>query len=270
MKKKAILLLAALSGVVHEAAAQKKTENKTQIITFETKDYSGKSESDNPGKNSLTIGVLSWFNGYIPVHYERRLTNFLSVQVGGGITMRSYGNDFGQLVHEDGRESNFFNSGNSALTDVTDKYESYLYRKTRPGYYLSVSPRVYFSDNVMDGFTLAPMLEYKQFRYAAQLADVKATDASAYEEGDVPRVSEIFGESMKCLDFTMNVGGHYQSDNHMVLAWNVGFGIRNLDAKRLDLGYSSDMGATRYINAVHAYSKVRPLLTFDLRIGGWF
>lgn len=265
-------IVIALLFVTTAVQAQKQgPRRETQIITFDTKNYSPReTEDDETGKNSLTIGMLSWLNGYVPVYYERTLTSFLSLQVGGGATMRSYGNDFGQIVHGDEGESEYFGYG-SEYSNVTDKYESYKYRKSNLGYYLSASPRIYFNENVLDGFFLGPVIEYKKFNYATQRVNELTTDMSALDESEVPRNGVKFDETMKCLDFTLNIGGHFQSENHMVVAWNFGFGVRNLSATRLDIGYANDgNGNFVYTDAVRDYSKVRPLLTFDFRIGGWF
>jgi hypothetical protein len=70
--------------------------NAQKTITFDTKDAKGghsHSFNHGDGKNSASVGLLSWFNGYVPFYYERSLLSMLSVQVGAGLTVRSFGSD---------------------------------------------------------------------------------------------------------------------------------------------------------------------------------
>ncbi len=267
MRSKFLLIAVALIAGSASVHAQK-------TITFESSNYSSHSRSRrdaNNAKNSLTIGVISWLNGYVPVHYERAVTKFLSVQVGAGITFHSYGNDFGELFYDEGQKDVLFNNSDG-YTDIGDNYYNYKHRKSKLGYYLSFSPRIYFRDNIMNGFTLAPLLEYKRFNYSAQMADITPGTYPETDEDAVPHSGSYMKEHTNCLDVMLSVGGHYQGGSHLAMAWCIGFGIRNMSASRLDLGYYTDPIAAQqyYVNRERDFKTVRPLVTFDYRIGGWF
>ena len=224
------------------------------------------------GKNSVTIGTLAGFNGYLPVCYERKATSFLSIQIGAGPTFRSLGNDMGQIVYNDGVNSDYFNFI-SGYNDVTDHYENYKYRKTGSGYYLSVAPKFYFLDNCMDGFFLSPAISYKRFNYTARLAD-ETVDQGQYfftsEDDIVPRTDAKMHEHVNCLDFTIGIGGHFQAQNHFVFSWDIGWGVRSMSAQRLDLGYFYNGSSSYWQNHERSYSAIRPLMIFDIKLGGWF
>jgi hypothetical protein len=258
------------------------TVNAQQTITF---------DSDNPGykkkkkkevkANSATIGIISAFNGFIPVYLERKVADFMSVQVGAGLTFRSISNDMGQILNEDGTNSEYTDAhsvivGTTSIYDVEDSYESYKYRNARPGYCFSVAPRIYFGNNVMDGFFLAPEFSYKMYRYSAQLADGSVPIVGSYpsygDDSEVPRSSKKMNEYMACMDYTLSIGGHYQRSNKMAVAWSLNAGVRRFQAQRLDvyLEYDSSTSTSILKNMGREYDGLRPLIMFNLAIGGCF
>jgi hypothetical protein len=79
-----------------------------KVITFESKDAKlghNKAFKGGEGKNSITAGMLSWFNGYVPVYYERSVLSMLSIQIGAGATCRTLGSDLGFVMAGEGETS---------------------------------------------------------------------------------------------------------------------------------------------------------------------
>ena len=75
MNLKNIVAAVLLASGALPAGAQK-------TITFESKDAKlghSRAYTRGEGKNSITAGLLSWFNGYVPVYYERSVLSMLSV-----------------------------------------------------------------------------------------------------------------------------------------------------------------------------------------------
>lgn len=265
---KAIVLCSLALLIGNMAGAQK-------VITFESHDSKTghkKSGTAGEGKNSVTVGLLSWFSGYTPVYYERSVLSMLSLQVGAGVTTRSFGADLGYGIYSEGETSDIFTSQNSR-NDVKDDYAHYKFRKSLPGLFVSFAPKLYYHDEGMDGAYVSPTISYKVFRFAAQMADETA-DPTQYGTGDdrlIPHIKQEQSESVRCIDFAVNFGGHYQSRKHVVIGWNTGIGIRNSSAERLDIGVVNDaQNVARYKNAVAEYSKTKLLLTLNFVIGGWF
>lgn len=271
MKSYFISYLAAAIFVLwtgNQAGAQK-------MITFESRSVTNskykkrRRQHEDDAKNSVTMGFASLLNGYIPVYYERTIAPMLTVQVGAGFTFRSFMNDIGATIYEDGYESDRFDGSNDY--DINDDYASYRYRKMKMGQYLSLAPRLYFRQSALNGAYIGPMVEYKNYRYAARLADVTANAALVYEEDEVPRASETLSEQMRCIDFTFNFGGHFQAANHVALGFNIGIGGRDISAERLDLGRVTDQnGKSHFVNATHQFKTTRPLFVFNFIVGGWF
>ncbi|HRO41530.1 MAG TPA: hypothetical protein PL009_01755 [Flavipsychrobacter sp.] len=232
-------------------------------------------------KNSVTLGIVSAINGYTPVYYERALTSFLSVQVGAGITYRSFGNDFGQIIWNDGKNSELVENGVAGMQDVDDQYYHYKHRKAALGSYFSVAPKIYFSDNVMDGFYLAPTVEWKMYRFNAQMANTNKSleeiqNSYSYfsfdsDDRNIPKTSNKLAESMNCLDISLMVGGHYQRANRLTIGWNISLGLRKANSKRLDIYTVDDANGKSYFrNNVRTYDSMKPLISANLVLGGVF
>lgn len=260
MKKQLIFWL--FAGLLAPASA-----NAQKVITFESHTASsGKRHRQEAGANSITFGLGSFINGYNALYYERKVLDFMSISVGGGVTYRSYMNDFGAVLANDGENSDYF-----FYQDIKDDYASYKYRTVSPGLYASLAPRIYFSDEAMNGFYLSPALEVKQYNFKARMADVTVAPNNYYGYSDVPYSTATASEYMHCLDATINAGGHHQLRNHLVVGWNVGFGLRHQNSERLDLGIVQDgSGNLSYANRMRDYSTTKPLFTFNFVLGGWF
>lgn len=244
----------------------------TQIITFESSDISTtKPASESYKKNAVGMPLLSWVQGYLPVYYERHLTNFMSVRVGAGLTFRSFTNDLGMLIWKDGRVSDYFDEYDTpGEVDIQDTYESYKFRTPGVGYYLSVAPKFYVHNEGMNGFTVYPSLEYKHFGFKSKLArtDVSTNYMSTYDT-EVPRQKKKFmKEANRCLDFTINLGGLYQKDNKFYIEWRIGAGIRKQWGTRLDVGHNTV--TDRLVNIERDYSRLKPVFATDIIIGGLF
>lgn len=280
-----IALLVALAG---NTVAQVITTDTivVQTITFESTDVTGKVKQLNaPVKNSVGMGILSWANGYLPVYYERYILDFMSIKVGAGLTFRSFCNDLGQLIWNDGRASNTFGSYSYNGSNVYDSYYRYSYRKGGVGYYIAFAPKFYPRSVAMDGFNIYPMLEFKQYNYSARKAltnvtvqSVNSSDADYdYSGSSIPRQAVYsHKEYDRCLDFTVNIGGHHQTSKSFFIEWRIGAGIRKNWSSRLDVGYeqigssSSYYDNYQYRNATYTYSKIKPVVGFDIVLGGLF
>jgi hypothetical protein len=260
--KKALPFLLVLATLL-PASAQK-------TITFESTDKSSskyhKGSHAGEGKNSLTLGVISWFNGYVPVYYERSLLSMLSIQGGIGITTRNFGGDFGTLLESDEESLHFDHS-----QDIPDDYTHYKFRNTQPGLYLSLSPRVYYDDDIMDGNYIAPLFSYRLNRYSAQMAD--ETVEAIYKDDDrlIQHTSATFSEHIRYLDLGFTWGGVRQNRNHLTIGYSLGLGVRSAKGERLDIGMMEGAdGKNHYVNQVYDYDKTKFFMTFNLNVGGWW
>lgn len=270
MINKLLLVLFCLTFFIKSYAQKIKVDTViTQIITFESENRKDAPNLNNVlKKNSVGVGMASWLCGYTPVYYERQIVGFLSIQAGVGITYRSFYNDLEQLIWQDGRKSdNYYSSSyGSYITDIDELYYSYKYRKSIPGVYLSLAPKFYPAANGIDGFTVYPMIEYKLYNYKNRLPTSYSYDA--YDENDVQRSSNFIYEQNHCLDFSLNVGGHYQINSKVYIGWRTGAGVRQIWDNRLDIGYNSFNNNILY--TTQKVSRLKPFFGFDVTLGGLF
>ncbi len=245
----------------------------TQIITFESTDNnpSVKLKSEYK-KNAIGIPILSWVQGYLPVYYERHLTDFMSIKAGIGISFRSFTNDLGMVIWNDGKTSGYFDEYDTpGESDIADTYESYKFRKPGVGFYASIAPKFYIHTEGMNGFSVYPSLEYKHFSFKTQLArtDVSTNGLSYYDDKALPRQKNTFqNENNRCLDFTVNIGGLYQTNNYFFVEWRLGAGVRKHWSKRLDVG--ANQITDRLVNVERNYSRIKPVFVTDIILGGLF
>jgi hypothetical protein len=132
----------------------------------------------------------------------------------------------------------------------------------------------------MNGFFLAPAFELKNYKNKAQLANESKTTEDMIvfsdwtfeaDDRDIPHVAQTVQEDVKCMDITLNIGGHYQLKNNLVLGWNTGIGLRSMKSSRLDVYTESDgISASYFRNTIRDYESLKPLFTVNLVIGGCF
>ncbi len=229
--------------------------------------------SSDYGKNTLTVGVLSYLDGFTALSYERMLTESITVSAGAGITHKNLWMQIGDELFERNPGAGSDNhSGNRG--DIADKYGSFAHRTPQMGLYMCVSPKFYPRHESLDGTYVAPLIEYRNYRWNAQKADESPFQQAYYldtQDDQVPRTSETVSESVRCLDISVILGGHYQLGGHIVLGYHAGFGLRNIQASRLDLGYEQIQDHTyRYTNDMVRYSDSRWMVNMGFSIGGWW
>jgi hypothetical protein len=277
-----ITAIAALGCIIFQDAQAQQT------ITFEESDnkhsstYSKRKKKERKA-NSLTFGLLSAFNGSADLYYERKATDFLSVQMGGGVTYRSIGNDLGNSLNIDDRypEALDYTTANGTfLFDVDDQAYHYTYRSAKPGFMLSVAPKFYFNENVMDGFYISPKFAYKMYRYNAQRPDETVNVNGLYDfyndddDRDVPRLAaNPTNEFFRCMDYTLTFGGHYQQVSGLVFGFSISAGVRDYQQKRQDvyIEYTDNTLSTGYFRSrTNTWGGLRPLVLFNITLGGCF
>jgi len=226
----------------------------TEVIVFSSdknkcRNVSGfgstKTGHDN---NIVKVGLLYWVNGVIPVYYERKLTPWLTVQGGVGLTTRDFIADLmNEIIYTAGDGSSY------------NTYYSYQHRKALVGYYLSAQPKFYLNNDAMDGFYISPWLEFKHYAFKANMVDPTQPDLvylnNAYQN-----------EHRNCLDFTINCGWQWMY-NPLTIEFNLGAGFRRYWESRLDI----EQGNTGYYtNGLNTFNGYRPEFNIDFNFGGFF
>lgn len=225
----------------------------TQVITFgdDDEDYEYKA-------NIIKTSPSAFLFGRVPFEFERELTDFLSVQVGLGLTFSSALSGLSsELLAEINDESSGNNYCNSEqwTNDYCDDLSDADIREGKLGTIISFSPRLWFDSDGMDGSYIAPLLRYSTYKNKVQKV----------EEGlqSILRLPDSFeNESQKNFDLVVHYG--YQSLND-VITWEyfVGLGIRNQTLLRQDLGFMGN----RIRNGTQEEKEKKILVEMGLRVG---
>lgn len=219
-------------------------------------------------KNIIKIGLLSFIYGEIPLYYERYIRDFFSIQIGVGVTTRSFYSDLDYIV-QFGRKYYYATSSNYGVYNWTgpdeyDKpefYHDYTYRKSAIGPYFSVTPKFYFR-NALAGIYLGP-----HFSYSTQYYKIPNVN----EQGDWSQENGIFRESIKNKYVGLIFGGQMVGEK-ITLDMFLSAGYNFMQGRRQDIGYYyKELNAVdyeyKYMNRVLDYKLNRPYLRIDMSLG---
>ncbi len=222
------------------------------------KKYKGSSET-----NIIKIAPVSFLSGYIPVYYERELTDYLSIQLGAGITGRNY---------LKGWVNNFeFNDGSNAVTTYKDprlngaenfySENDYTNRTTSIGTYFSIQPRIYFASEGLGGAFIGFSLDKYNYKSSSD-----RIIAGSFDMNGRPIFSnEQFSEYEKLTEFAAQFGSQTLYDRISV-EYTTGFALRKRDA----LKYAFANSGNGYIEGSSSLKETKPAFTIGIKIGYHF
>ena len=113
----------------------------------------GRTKTGSGENNIIKVAPLGFISGKIPVSYERRITDLLSIQLTGGLTSKNYTNAwwFNTIDDIEERELKFENFPlPDNVDDQTDPTFDYTNRKAVLGYMFSFQPRLYFENEGLE------------------------------------------------------------------------------------------------------------------------
>lgn len=225
-------------------------------------------------RHSLTIGVPSFFDGFTAVTYERGLSTRLSIAAAAGITYNSY---FMQVRDQRIRDERY--TGSSTRTgpntfDVEEEFNNRFYHEAKPGIYLALTPKFYLSQKALDGFYIAPMLEFRDYRFRTFKGNESVFYApylTSLTEKSVQRVREDVSESFRCYDVSAIAGGHHQMRSHLVIGYHIGIGVRHSVTNRQDFGLECVREEFyRFTNGTARIAENRLIANFGFSVGGFW
>jgi hypothetical protein len=197
------------------------TVNAQYVTSSEHPAVNNKHRKKANEENIVKIAPLGFVDGSFPVFYERRITEFFSVQAGVGLTSRNYMRG----LMQDARSSIDLNDNNGTptTTDLSEKIYSFSDRSPKLGFMFSVQPRFYFdSDAPNDGFM---GISYNFYRYNF---DIPALVTSSTTSSGYAATGPIQNENEKISDIMVAFGDQILFDK-LVLEFSSGIGIRNVN-----------------------------------------
>lgn len=225
---------------------------KTKIVEF----GNNKNEDYEYKRNVIKTSPTTFIFGKQPIEFERELTNFLSLQAGVGVTFYTAISNLSGSIFSDFWSDVFDNCNTGQWQeDYCDDLSDRSIRNGKLGLMFSISPRLWFGSDGIDGSYVAPVLRYSNFKNQVQ----------RIQEGiptEIRLLDEFDDESTRNIDLVVHYG--YQILNEVV-TWEYfgGLGLRNNTRVRQDLGYLSG----RLQNGSFEEKNSSLIIEFGLRVG---
>lgn len=220
-KIKVLFLLLFIYGSSNKIFAQSRSDakdNKTVIIfnNSSTNSSDSKKKKGSSENNVIKIAPLGLLSGTFPLLYERRITDFFSLQAGIGLTQRNYirnafaGDDFSNIT---------FTYTNGITSDYSESIYSFNSRKIKMGYLFTLQPRLYFASEGLDGSFLGLSLD--NYKYNFEIPAITGNLNNYLQNGAMK------SEYEKITDYMVHFG--YQNLNDKIsFEMSTGIGIRNV------------------------------------------
>lgn len=238
-------------------------EAKAQEVIYFTKDSTSKSATIKKHKRStetniIKIAPLSFLSGSIPFYYERSINDFLSVQVGAGVTTRNYLKEWinnGEFGKSDENQDEIKWNGANQYNDNMNPANDFTNRKSSIGYTVSVEPRIYFDNEGIGGSFVS--IGYSLSKYKTSSRQIQ-TGIS-----DLMFLNTYFPEYESISDVSVNFGSQVLNDRISV-EYTIGIALRNKKGERYAYTYDSN---SKYIDGLASYKKTIPAFLFSFKVG---
>lgn len=170
MRKKSFFLFAVLlaGSLALPCLAQRKRDAKdsTVVIIFNESGSSASKKRKAAGEDNIVkIAPLGFISGSFPLLYERRINDFLTVEVGGGLTHRNYIR--GAYRKESGVDFKDYPWDlSSSRYDEADPIFNFDHRTPEIGYMFRVMPRIYFESDAPEGNYIGFLYDFSKYKFS--------------------------------------------------------------------------------------------------------
>lgn len=235
---------------------KKKTKSDVEIINFGDEADAKKGKEQTYRGIILKTSPLAFVFGRQPFEVEKEINDYLSLQIGAGLTFEPLWTGYDGLVSELNDEL-----GDSYVStvwdqDVQDDYSDYTIRSGQVGPMFTASPRFFFDSDGYEGMYIAPVL-----RYSIQNFKVQKVEEG---RGDIVRLpDDVQKESIKNTDIMVHWGSQTLYPK-LTLEWFLGAGIRLRSNTRQDVGFSA---TTLSGNAERKFNDKRLRIEMGIRVG---
>lgn len=238
--------------------SQEKKSTDTEIIIFDDDDEDNGSNDENPyiGSFVFKTNPFSAFFGTQFIEVEKPIFDFLSLEVGAGITFHDYISSIIQVENE-------YNNGRFCQStnwpenrDYCDSYTDYSFRTTDIGLTGMAGLKLYFGNTAPDGTYLSFNMQYINKNYQVQKIDE--------EFSSVKRIADEFeDEIVNNLEYSIRLG--WQTLHEPLISdLFLGLGIRNSRQTRQDLGFNEK---GRLQNGMQTFNRNNLIVVGGFRVG---
>ncbi|MGZ5192099.1 MAG: hypothetical protein ACXWCZ_13910 [Flavisolibacter sp.] len=215
-------------------------------------------------QNIIKIAPLGFLFGNIPLFYERSINDFLSVQVGAGVTTRNYLREWVSNIGEDDNVESA--DGKTTWNGTQGDYSNYNSandfenRKSSLGYLFSIQPRIYFESEGLDGYFIALSYEKARYNFSSRMIE------TGLAIGEPKYTDQYFKEYDDFSDIAVNTGVQTLYDKISV-EYTVGVALRS--KKGIRYAYTQDYSGN-YIDGYTEIKKNAPAFLIGFKIGYHF
>lgn len=227
-----LIVLFCLSGTLAVKAQKKKHADSSTVIIFTNSSSEHKKKKKATGEsNIIKISPLGLASGTFPITYERRITDYFSMQGSAGITMRNYAR--GLFIHrKDGNDANIkytYPWTDEYMYDISEPLYGFDFRKAKMGYMVSLQPRIYFESEGLDGGFLGLSFDY--YRYNFQIPGIENKGFSTGTQ-----TGPIKKEYENIMDYMVHFGTQALYDRISV-EYSLAVGMRNVSGSKYAASY---------------------------------
>ena len=256
------LYLTAISLVVFSICA---TEAHAQEVVYFKKDTTvnfttAKKKKRSTETNFVKIAPLSFLSGSVPIYYERKINDFLSVQVGAGVTTRNYLKEWinnGEIGGNNGdnNKDEIKWNGVTPYNNNLNSHSDFTNRKSSIGYTVSVEPRIYFDNEGIGGSFVS--IGYSLSKYKTSSRQIQTG------VNDLMFINSYFPEYESISDVSVNFGSQTLNDR-ISIEYTFGIALRNKKGERYAYTYDTN---SKYIDGLASYKKTIPAFLFSFKVG---
>ena len=209
-----------------ETAAQRRRDAKDRSVTivFSEKTSPATQRKSSGDENIVKIAPLGFIGGVFPLIYERRINDFLTIEVAGGLTHRNYIR--GAFLSEEGPEIKEFPWGgdlNNSYDEAEGMYQ-FDYRKAQMGYMFRVMPKIYFEEEAPDGNYVGLQYNYLKYKFSIPKYEVSGS-------GGYGHTGAMVDEYENVSDYMVYFGRQIVNDR-ITLESASGIGLRQVSGKK--------------------------------------
>ncbi len=217
MGKKLLFICGCLLLQLFSIAQSTKTARDSSTLIIFNQNTSHTPVKHSGENNIIKIAPLGFLSGTFPLLYERKINDFFSIELSGGVTGKNYSRTvFAQ--NEDGIKYQYPWT-NSNYTDLSEHIYSFTYRTAKPGYMFSLQPRFYFNSDALDGAFMG--LSYDYYRYNFNIP------ALLNDNGDFTQNGPVQQEHENINDYMVHFGLQNLYDK-LTFEYTIGLGLRNI------------------------------------------
>ena len=221
----------------------------------------GRKKGRSTEMNIVKISPLAFLAGIVPIYYEREIKDFLSVQVGAGITMKNYIRGWtGNMEMNEPKVTKSTWNGVPQSDESMMEINNFEERTYSTGYHVSIQPRIYFESEGLEGSFIGFAFDKSRYNFSTRKVE---TGPGVF---NVEYTNETFKEYDDFMDFNVHFGSQSLYDR-ISLEYSASICLRNFKGKRYAFNYGEDGGI---IDGSQDVKRVGPVFGLTLKLGYHF